>query len=157
MNPDVIQTEQSMLPDQVADTILGDVTLNHCLDEKHAEYSANVNIWNRTILISIYSDPETGETDSPIRIARSIVQNFAQHKTVLLNHLEHDFCPRFRKNSGTDCSLDDLVAELDLHNITVHANGKFSIGFNTCETLHDHCLVVYFSNNGHVEFCDTPG
>ena len=106
-----------MLPERVADTLLGDVTLNHCLDDKHAEYSANVNLWDRNVPVLIYSDPETGETASPIKNARAIVKNFSQHKKALLSYLKDDFLPRFRKNAGVDCSPDDLIAELDLHNI----------------------------------------
>lgn len=146
-----------MSSNKIVDSLLGDVTLSHRFSEKHSEYEACVSVWDREVQVVIYSNPDTGETASAIANGRSIVQNFAQHKSTLVAHLQGDFFPKFRDNSGADCSANDLIGELDLQNITVHADGNFSLGFNACETLFDHALVVYFSKDGCVDECDTPG
>ena len=157
VNVAVIQTEVFMPPSQISDTVLGDLIVDHKLDEKHVCYLANLNLCDRSAQIFIYSNPDTGEVATAINFTRSIVEQFAQHTITLHNYLENDFLPRFRRNSESDCSVDDLVAELELHTITVHDSGNFSFGFNSCETLHDHCLIAYFAIDGHIEDCDLAG
>ena len=104
-----------MPPDKLSDTLFGDVFLSHRFTDKHAEYEACAGVWDRQVKVIIYSDPDTGETNSAMSRARSIVEHFGQHKRALLVHLDREFLPRFRENSGVVCSSDDLFGDCLLY------------------------------------------
>ena len=133
------------------------MVLTDCLSEKHAEYAAEVDLPDGKMSVAIYSNENTGDIASSIAHARSIVEDFARHNGTVQAFLENDFLPAFCENTGDAVSLNDLIRELQLHDVIVHSDGKFTVSYDACETLHDHCLVLYFSDTGTIVHFDTPG
>lgn len=139
------------------DELLGDVVLSHEFNARSREYKANIKIDGKFVALYLYSNPDSGEIDSSLKTTRTVVENFEENRLLINAHLSECFIPKLSENSGVDYDDQEVLKELEIENITIHSNGKFSFGFGSLESLDGHSLLVYFSAPCLIDCCDIVG